>query len=112
MSSYGEFLKRMEKAEKLTIEMTKSEGGIFYPKNVYVYLDDEKETFIRGFWVNAHVDEDIRMSISYLLTDKDVVGQRDEHGFIYRYWIQELPPKGEEIVEDDEDDIELIENDD
>ncbi len=100
--------KDLENAKEITIKMTKSDDGIFYPKDIYAYLDGEAADFIKGIMLNAHIDDGVEVIFTYMLTDKSGSPERDENGFIYRHWRQELPKK-ETLIE--EDDIELIEED-
>ncbi len=101
-------------AKEFTIKMTKSEDGKFYPKDIYMYLDGELATFVAGVMLDAHIDEGVRMTISYLLTDKGDKPERDEKGYVYRHWKQDIVRVPAVILdeEEDEDDIELVEESD
>ena len=93
--------------KKITIEMTKSEDGKIYPNNTFIYLDGELTSFITGVQLNAHIDEGLKIVVSYLFTTNGRP-ERDEAGYIERHWSSEVDKKGFDIVLE-EDEIELVE---
>ncbi|KKN51935.1 hypothetical protein LCGC14_0617720 [marine sediment metagenome] len=99
---------KFNEAKKITIEMTKSEDGKIYPKNTFIYLDGELAQFIRGVQLNAHVDEGLKMVVSYMFT-KNGRPERDEAEYIERHWSSEVKNVSGVVLEEDEDEIELVE---